>query len=158
MKKMRIVLAMALALALGFAAGRGVQTNEKREEVAAQTAASEAAVDPIEQFRTERQQLRQRQISQLNDLIHSENAESEIVAMAQRQLLELTTRQEQECTIENVLRLRSFEDAVATVHADSVNILVRADSLNRQQTAVILELATRETGISGGNVKIIPLN
>lgn len=158
MKAMRIVVAMALALALGFAAGRGVQMNEKREEVAAQTAASDATIDPIEQFRTERQQLRQRQISQLNDLIHSENAEAEIVAMAQRQLLELTTRQEQECTIENVLRLRSFEDAVATVHADSVNILVRADSLNRQQTAVILELATRETGISGGNVKIIPLN
>ena len=46
---------------------------------------------------------------------------------------------------------------MATVHEDSVNVLVRAESLSQSETAVILELVLRETGISGGNVKIIPI-
>ena len=78
--------------------------------------------------------------------------------MAQARLLERLDDQEKETTIEGVLRARGFKDAIATVHRDSVNILVRAESLSRQETAVILELVVRETGISGGNVKIIPIN
>ena len=59
---------------------------------------------------------------------------------------------------EGLLRLREFADVLVTVHTDSVNVMVRADALNRQQSAVILDLVMRETGISGGNVKIIPIN
>jgi len=36
--------------------------------------------------------------------------------------------------------------------------MVRSESVSRQEAAIILELVTRETGISGGNVKIIPIN
>ena len=53
--------------------------------------------------------------------------------------------------------MRGYSSAVATVHEDSVNVLVRADSLSQSETAVILELVLREAGISGGNVKIIPI-
>lgn len=148
---------LGLALAVGFAAGCGIRKTTAQPE-AQQVIAVDEQTDPIEQFRTERQQLRQMQVSQLNDLIYGGNAEKEIISMAQRQLAELMTWQEQEVTLEGVLRLREFEDVLVTVHTDSVNVLVRADSLNRQQTAVILELVMRETGISGGNVKIIPIN
>ena len=54
--------------------------------------------------------------------------------------------------------MRGYRDAVATVHEDSVNVLVRADSLSEQECAVILELAMRETGKSAENIKIIPIN
>ena len=54
--------------------------------------------------------------------------------MAQRQLLELTDWMEKEVTIEGVLRSRGFEDALATVHTDSVNVLVRCESITQQNT------------------------
>lgn len=146
-----------LALALGMVTGYAVRGMDPQQEML-QPVAAEVNTDPIEEFRTERQQLRQMQITQLNEIIYGGNAEAEIVSMAQRQLLELMNWQEQELTLEGVLRMRAFEDVVVTVHTDSVNVLVRAEALNRQQTAVILELVTRETGVSGGNVKIIPLN
>ena len=72
-------------------------------------------------------------------------------------MLETLSNQEKETTIEGVLRMRGYSGAVATVHEDSVNVLVRAESLSQSETAVILELVLREAGISGGNVKIIPI-
>ncbi|HIU34798.1 MAG TPA: SpoIIIAH-like family protein [Candidatus Pullichristensenella excrementigallinarum] len=114
--------------------------------------------DPLKQFRLEREQLRAMQLAQLNDIIYGEKTDEETRAMAQRQLLELTDWMEKEVTIEGVLRSRGFEDALATVHTDSVNVLVRCESITQQQTAVILDLVLAETGVSGGNVKLIPIN
>lgn len=114
--------------------------------------------DPLEQFRLEREQLRAMQLAQLNDIIYGEKTDEETRAMAQRQLLELTDWMEKEVTIEGVLRSRGFEDALATVHTDSVNVLVRCEAMTQQQTAVILDLVLAETGVSGGNVKLIPIN
>lgn len=114
--------------------------------------------DAIEAFRTERQQLRQMQLSQLSEIIHSDNQDAEIVVLAQQRQLELMQWAEQELTLEGVLAMRDFKDAVVTVHTDSVNVMIRAESVSKQEAAVILELVTRETGISGGNIKIIPIN
>jgi len=114
--------------------------------------------DPITEFRTEREQLRQMQISQLNEIIHGGNASEEIISLAQRNLLEIMRWRELETTLEGVLSLRSFQDVVVTVHTESVNVMVRSEILSEQECTVILELVTRETGISAGNVKIIPIN
>ena len=97
-------------------------------------------------------------IAQLNELIYGESADAETTSLAKRRLLELMRWSEQETTLEGLLRLREFADVLVTVHTDSVNVMVRADALNRQQSAVILDLVMHETGISGGNVKIIPIN
>lgn len=136
----------------------GMQFAEKEEKQVSPAVPAISETDPIEAFRTERQQLRQQQIAQLNDMIHSEHANDEIIAMAQTRLLDLMEWAEQETTLEGILRMRDFEDVVATVHDDSVNIMIRAETLNQQQTAVILDLVRSETEISGENVKIIPIN
>lgn len=147
------ILSMTLA---SFCLGRALVFKERAVRVQA-PASSAPAADPIDAFLLERQQLRQMQIAQLNDLIEADAAEPEIVLRAQRQLMETLSNQEKETTIEGVLRMRGFSSAVATVHTDSVNVLVRAESLSQKETAVILELVLRETGVSGGNVKIIPI-
>lgn len=136
----------------------GMQFAEKEEKQVSPAVLAISETDPIEAFRTERQQLRQQQIAQLNDMIHSEHANDEIIAMAQTRLLDLMEWAEQETTLEGILRMRDFEDVVATVHDDSVNIMIRAETLTQQQTAVILDLVRSETEISGENVKIIPIN
>lgn len=153
-----MVIGCAFTLALGFAAGWTMRPAEVQPPVLSAAFSMETARDPLEQFRTERQQLRQRQIAQLNELIYGESADAETTSLAKRRLLELMRWSEQETTLEGLLRLREFADVLVTVHTDSVNVMVRADALNRQQSAVILDLVMRETGISGGNVKIIPIN
>lgn len=112
----------------------------------------------VETFKTLRQQLRSMEKAQLNDVAHSMDSEDELKRMAQRQLLELCEREEQELTLEGVLSLRGYENPVVTVHADSVNVLLQTQAINRQESSAILELVCRETGVQGGNVKIIPIN
>ena len=120
--------------------------------------ATPAAGDPLEDFRLEREQLRSMQTAQLNDIIHDGETDGQTRALAQRTLLDLMAWAEQETTIEGVLRARGYADCVATIHEDTANILVRAEALTRQETAVILELVLRETDVDSGNVKIIPIN
>ena len=158
MKKWLIVCCTAICMAVsalcGYSAGLS-DTAIQDTQIAAVTLSQENA---IEQFRMERQQLRQMQTAQLNEIIYGGAADENIVELANRKLLELMEWSEKETTLEGVLRLREFKDVVVTVHADSVNVMIRADAITPQQTAVIMELVQRETGISGTNVKIIPLN
>ncbi len=123
-----------------------------------ESAEPEAEEDPLEAFRLEREQLRAMQTAQLNDIIHGEDTDADTRALAQRTLLSLMDWTEQETTIEGVLRARGYADCVVTVHEDTANVLVRAEALTRQESAVILELVLRQTDVQSGNVKIIPIN
>ena len=115
-------------------------------------------VDAVTAFRTEREQLRAMQKAQLNEIVHDDATEGEIAALAQRQLMELCSREEHEMTLEGLLALRGFDDPVVTVQSDSVNVLLRGELVTQQECSVILDLVCRETGVQSGNVKIIPIN
>ena len=137
-----------------FSAGAVVEASSTAIK-AEQTPEPEA--DPMAEFELEREQLRSMQTAQLNEIIHGENTDEETKRLARQRLLDLGEWMEQEKTIEGVLRMRGYKDAICTVHKDSVNVVLRAESVGRQESAVIYELVLRETGVTGGNVKIIPV-
>ena len=131
------------------------QSNRAGTPVSSVVAAEDA--DPLTRFRTEREQLRARQTAQLNDIIHGETDQATVV-QAQQQLLSLIHRSEQEMNLEGILSARGFDDVLVTVSDSAVNVLLRSEAVTQRQSAVILDLIMRETGISSGNVKIIPVN
>lgn len=114
-------------------------------------------VDSIARFRSDRELVREVEIEQLNALIGDESAGQAIRDRAREKLIQLTGWMEQEVTVEGVLRAEGFLDPLVTVHADSVNVLVRTAVLTQADAAKILSLAARETGQSGGNIKVIPV-
>ncbi|MBR1558968.1 MAG: SpoIIIAH-like family protein [Clostridia bacterium] len=114
--------------------------------------------DPLTEFRTERQQLRERQRAELQDIIHDAATDADTLSLAKRQLMSLMDREDKELTLEGLLTARGFEDALVTVDVGAVNVLVRGAALTQRETAVILDLALRQTGVTSGNVKIIPIN
>ena len=147
------VIVLALTMAAGWWMGRS--------SVDVPVAPVNAAVqeeDAVAAFRTEREQLRAMQKAQLNEIVHGDGSEPEIAALAQRQLMELCSREEHELTLEGLLTLRGFDDPVVTVQSDSVNVLLRREIVTQQECSVILDLVCRETGVQSGNVKIIPIN
>ena len=147
-----IVLSMAMA-----AVGWWMGCSSVNVPVAPVNAAVQGE-DAVATFRTEREQLRAMQKAQLNEIVHDDATEAEIAALAQRQLMELCSREEHELTLEGLLTLRGFDDPVVTVQSDSVNVLLRAELVTQQECSVILDLVCRETGVQSGNVKIIPIN
>ena len=118
---------------------------------------AEVQPDPLTRFRTEREQMRQRQRSELNGIIHDAKTDGETLSLAQRQLLEIMDAEQAEVQIEGVINSRGLGEALVSVSAGAVNVLLRSEDLTRQETAVILDLVLRQTGVTSGNVKIIPI-
>ena len=118
---------------------------------------SRIQTDPMAAFRLEREQLRSRQEAQLNDVIHGTDGDGEIVALARKQLLDMLEHARQESTLEGILQSRGFEDVLVSVSGAGANVMLRGGEVTAAQSAVILDLVMRETGLTGGNVKIIPV-
>lgn len=156
-KSFWIIFALLIALVLASYCILYIQM-EKSLDVSVFAETDSTDVDPMLQFRTARQQLRSMQKAQLNSVAHGSNADEELRAMAQRQLLRLCEREEQELTLEGLLQLQGWENAIVTVSDDIVNVLVCAEMITQHESSAILEMVCRETGILSGNVKIIPIN
>lgn len=159
-KKLMIFLKYALLCAamivVGFGTAAKIYSCDKMARQASSFADGTKEYT-AEQFRTERQQLRAMQKAQLNEIIYSAQGDSEMIARAQRQLLELLEREETENLLEGLLEMRGFYGAVVSVGRDSASVLVQTELLTRQQSSMILDLVCRESGILSGNIKIIPI-
>lgn len=132
--------------------------DQTQAQVQAEASMPVSAQASMEEFLVERALMREMQMEQLQAIVDDERTQEDVRASAQRRMLELLDWMEQETTIEGVLRARGFAQAVATVHEDSANVLVETSALSQEDANAILELVTRETGLLGGNIKIIPLN
>ena len=145
------VLLFAVVLAGGTRSS--VEKSRLSSPVTAPVSAEAAAV-----FAQDRNAVRQYELEALREISADMSASEEIRSEANRRRMALMEWMEQEASIEEVLSVRGYETPVVTVHEDSVNVVVRAQALSREQAGIILELVTRETGVTGGNVKIIPIN
>lgn len=149
--------AVLCALSIVVFAALGMGYTHRRNQPPVQETAASPSVS-AESFRTERQQLRAMQKAQINEIMYSENSDPEIVNLAQKQLLDLLRREEQEGVLEGLITMRGFEDVIVAIQKDSASIFVRAEMLTQQESGMILDLVCRETGLLSGNIKIIPVN
>jgi len=115
----------------------------------------ESAVSVFSDFRRERQDVRDLEIRQLNAIAQDLEADEDIRTRAYAEILSLTKNMEAEATIESVLIARGHKNAVVTVHAGSVNVVIENRDDNKAESAFILDLVMRETGQTAGNVKIM---
>ena len=149
----RRACASALSLLL-FALVCAVLCLPKEARPAAQAAVPAETVDP---YRLSRDQLRAQECAQLRELLADPAIDSAIRARAQERLMNLMQWAEIEADLEEILEKRGFAPVLVSVHQDSANVLVRTDSLTQADAALILELTARQTGLTGGAIKVIPL-
>ncbi|MDO4866432.1 MAG: SpoIIIAH-like family protein [Clostridia bacterium] len=158
MRRAALVAAVMVLLAAdSLVTANLVLREDTRVQAAPASAEAMPPADALTRFRTEREQLRAKEEAELNDIIHDENTSEETRSQAQQRLLALLDAASKECILEGILQSRGFEDALISVNGGSVNAIVRRETLTQQESAVILELILRETGVTGGNVKIIPI-
>lgn len=150
-----VTVASAAVLAAGALFCFSVGGNQAESWVSRSEEAAAERPDALQAFSEERARVRQMESAVLSTMAADEEADAATRARARSELLTLTSHMETETTVEGVLRMRGFEDAVVTVSTNSVNVVVRADALSQAESAAILELVMRETGQSGANVKIM---
>lgn len=155
----RAVTALALTLLLAADSLITRQWTLRHVDVAgsAVPAVSAAEADPMAEFRLEREQLRARLEAQLGEIIHSAEEDGESASRARAQLMDLLSRTEAETRLEGLLGARGLGEVLVSVSAREASVLVRGEGLTRAQSAQILDAVLRETGLTAGNVKIIPV-
>lgn len=117
-----------------------------------------AVYDPITQFRMERDQLRSMQISELDDMINSENTTEDMRKMAEEEKLSIIRRMEIEETIGSILSAEGFQGAAACADGDMITILIYSAAPTQAEIASITEQTLAISEISAENIKIIPIN
>ena len=156
MRRWTKTLALVLLLALDSAITWNLSTRHG-ERAKGAPAVHEDAKDSMAAFRLEREQLQARQEAELKDIIYSQDSDDQIKAQAQRQLMALLEHVREESAIEGLLQSRGYEEVLVSISDASANVLIRDATLTARESAVILELVMGQTGLTGGNVKIVPV-
>lgn len=71
------------------------------------------------------------------------------------EILEIASYMEIETTVEEMIKAKGFEDCVAIVSGDNVNVIVKTDGLLTSEIAQITDIVTAETGYGAENIRIV---
>lgn len=92
-------------------------------------------------YRLQREQSRQEAKSMLEPLLDSSVLKTK--EEAQKKWLELIHKIEKEGEIENLLKIKGFQDAVVDVSPNGVNVIVYASSLSNDEISLIQDIVVR---------------
>ncbi len=165
-KKKQLVVA-ALAIVIGTAGYLNAGKNPVSEtsggymgeaQLVDSDSINESSEDFFARARIDREAGRSRSIETFNSIIMNENADEAAKASAQQGVLRLAQNTETESAIENILRVKGFEDAVCYINNDMANVVVKTQVLDSTAAAVISEVVTEQSGIVQEKIKIMEMN
>ena len=109
----------------------------------------------FEDYKTQRQSTRDSEVAVLDSIIDNENSDAETIKDAQERKIEIVEAMESELTIEGLLASTGFVDAIVTVQTGSVNVVLKASEISKEEAAQILEIVRQETDEPAQNIKVI---
>lgn len=107
------------------------------------------------QSRLTRQQSKEDAIDLLESVIASKDSSAGVKEQASTEKIAIAKNNEVEATIENLIKAKGFEDCVAFINDDNVNIVVQSEGLNDSQVAQIQEIVVSQAGVKPSSVKIV---
>ena len=107
-------------------------------------------------YRLEREKNRNKEIEYINTVINDQEVDADIEKEAHAQLLELASNMETETVIENLLKAKGFNEVIAIMHKNNINIIVEKQELTTEELAQILEIVKRESQFDTNNIVIFP--
>ena len=96
-------------------------------------------------YRLKRDQFRQETKAMLSELLNSTVEKSK--EQAQEKWLELSTKIQKEGEVENLLKIKGYQDAVADVFPENVTVIVYAPSLTPNEVSIIQDIVVRVTKV-----------
>lgn len=103
-----------------------------------------------------RQEARDEALEVLQDVVESEDALEETKQAAMAEMSRIASDIQNEANIESLVKAKGFENCVAVISGDKVNVVVAVEGeLVASQVAQINEIVYEATGILPTNVKIL---
>lgn len=107
--------------------------------------------------RQNRETSRQKSLDILNQSMGNENFDEETRQKAQERVLKIAEEVKQEAECENIIRAKSYPDAVVTIDEESCEVIVKKDGFCDTDAKIINEIVSTQLNISPACVKIVPV-
>ncbi len=105
-----------------------------------------------------RERTRDEAMQVLQSVVDDVNADEATKAQALTAMTSLANAMENESKIETLIISKGFEQCVAVINGDKINVIVKSDGLNVAQIAQINEIVYDQAGILPININIIEKN
>ncbi|MEW6725319.1 MAG: SpoIIIAH-like family protein [Bacillota bacterium] len=106
-------------------------------------------------YRLERERVRGEQLELLREIINSPNTDETTRKEANLRWLRIAADIGRENEIENLLRAKGFEDAVAFIYDSAVVVVMKAKDLTQIEAARVAEIVTKCTGVRAEAISVI---
>ena len=103
----------------------------------------------------DRKRTRDEALEVLQSVVDNASASEQAKAEAIAEITAIAKTMDTEANIETLIEAKGFEECVAVIKDDSVNIIVKSDGLQTAQISQINEIVYEQAGISPVNIKII---
>ena len=134
-------------------------SNMEDNYTADDVAASNSANDDVENYFASTLLDRQRARDEALEVLRTVVASSEALETTKTQALEdisvIAMDIERESNIETLVKAKGFEDCIAVISGNTVNVIVKTNGLLPGEVAQIKEIVYEQTGTEPVNVKII---
>lgn len=116
---------------------------------------SPATTDLFVEFRLQREQARSQQLDLLREVLTNPNVDQQSRDEAMSLWLKITEMISAEVDLENLIRAKGFADAVVVLDNGKGTIMVKADSLTKDEVVRIADLAVRVAGLSYEDITVM---
>lgn len=151
----RVFVAAGLVLLLGFTIYLNVAFGQPGEQPVNKDETEMTTGDFFADFRTNREKTREKELMQIDAVIANAQTDANTLSEAQQLKLSISANMEKELIVEGLLIARGFTDAVVTVNAESVNVVIKAEAISSEEAARVYETVLGEINVKAENVKIL---
>lgn len=108
----------------------------------------------ISEAKLNREQIRAKNTENLTNIVNDTAIDKASKTEAINELAKIAEYSEKEAAIELLLEAKGFNDVVASVAKDSVDIVINQQTLENSQKAQIEDIAKRKTGVTSDKITI----
>ncbi len=105
-----------------------------------------------------RRRSRDEAMETLQVVIDSSESMPDVKDEALEQMINIAADIEKEAIVEEMIKAKGFEDCIAVISGENINVIVKSPGLLTNEVAQITEIVTEETGFSPENIKIVEKN
>lgn len=109
-------------------------------------------------MQVDRQRSRDEAVEMLRTVADSSETLPDVKEDAFREMMNIANNIEIESNVRSMVMAKGFEDCMAVINGDKLNIIVKTDGLLSNEVAQITEIAVNETGFSADNIRIVEKN
>ena len=105
-----------------------------------------------------RQRSRDEALQTLQVVIDSSESMPDVKDEALAEMINIASDIETEAMVEEMVKAKGFDECVAMINDDSINVVVKTPGLLTNEVALITEIVVEETGFAPENIKIVEKN